>query len=273
MELFCSQGATARALGAAAVAGSQGWQWRHPSTLEDHYSELPWRLRRCLHVYGTAFKAGVLDQGRPSEDSSAGTRGEWAALALRFPEDAGQAADAAQAEAMELDSPVLPRAARNNHEALLRRSLLRRLRAKQAGRATAAQVAAAAAVAVAHGALQAALHAQRLVGAAYRDLAAARAKAARRAAERAEGCEARMQDLKRKGCWASLHTRLRLHLVLMKAVVARVKRGASRIGVSHGLVSGLPHEDPYRKAWEEELHAEGEALEHLRTGISWPYPP
>ena len=132
LELFCSQGATARALGAAAVAGSQGWQWHHPSTLEDHYSELPWRLRRCLHVYGTAFKAGVLDQGRPSEDSSAGTRGEWAALALRFPEDAGQAADAAQAEAMELDSPVLPRVARNNHEALLRRSLLRRLRAKQA---------------------------------------------------------------------------------------------------------------------------------------------
>ena len=269
LELFCSQGATARALGAAAVAGSQGWQWRHPSTLEDHYSELPWRLRRCLHVYGTAFKAGVLDQGRPAADSSACSMGEWAALALRFPEDAGQAADAAQAEAMELDSPVLPRAARNNHEELLRRSLLRRLRAKQAGRATAAQVAAAAA-AVACGALQAALRAQRLVGAAYRDLAAARAKAARRAAECAEGCE-EDADLERRGCWATLHTRLKLHLVLMKAVVARVKRGASRIGVSHGFVSGLPHKDQYRKVWEEELHAEGEVLEHLRHGISWPF--
>ena len=89
---------------------------------------------------------------------------------------------------------------------------------------------------------------QRLGGAAFRDRAAAAAKQARRAAEVAESFE-EDADVERKGCWASLlHTRLRLHLVLMKAVVARVKRGASRIGVSHGLKSGLPHQDQHRKA-------------------------
>ena len=108
LELFCSQDAAARDLGARAVAGGQGWQWVHPSAL-DGAGALPWRLRRCMHVYGTAFKAGVLDQGRPEADTSAGDQGDWAALAARFPAGGELEADMALAHDLASETPAFTR--------------------------------------------------------------------------------------------------------------------------------------------------------------------
>ena len=277
LELFCSQHLDARDLGARAVQASsescaglrRGWRWVHPSELDGVGDALPWRLRRCLHAYGTAFKACVRDQGRPEEDSSADGRGEWAALAARFPAGDGLEVDSARARELASETPALPRDHCKSHESLLRRSCLLRMRARRAGRITAAQAARTAA-AVAQEALRAALRGQRIVGSTWRDHAAAEAKRVRRAAEHAESCEEEA-DVRRTVSWANLDTLLRRQKALMTAVRARVRRGHSRIGVTEGFQSGLPHKAPHLQVWEDEVRAEGAPLEHLQAGIRWPF--
>ena len=148
---------------------------------------------------------------------------------------------------------------------MLWRSLLLRTRARRAGRIAAAQAALTSAK-VAWLALRAALRGQRLVGAAYRDRKAAEAKRARRAAEHAGGCEEEA-DAQRTFLWAALKKHLLRQNVLMSAVLARVRRGHSRIGVTEGFQSGLPHKEPHLQVWEEEAKAKGTPLEHLQEGI------
>ena len=266
LRLFGTQATAARALGDAAVA-SGAWQWLRPALLEE--LECSWALRRCLQVYGTAFRGGVVDQGRPSEDSSAAETDAWAPLLAAFP--AGDPREGV-AELAAWDSELLgaPRPRLNNHERLLRRSAVRRVRARRAGPVSGAQAAALAAQ-VAEAAGRAAVAAQGAVAATYA-ASAERAAAAKRkrAALHHEGAEEETAP-QRADWWSQTQADLVDLSSLVQSVRARVAAGRSRTGVSDSFRCGLPHKEPHRTAWLEEVRAQGRAKQHIVQGISWPF--
>ena len=190
LELFCSQGAAARALGASGGGRRAGLAVAStPARSTDRYGE-PCRggcAAACTFMAPRSRRACSTRGAPPRTPAPArwASGRRWRHCASprtrRLAADAGAGGGhGARTRRSCRGRPF------NNHEALLRRSLLLRTRARRAGRITAAQAALTAAK-MARLALRAALRGQRLVGAAYRDRAAAEAKRARRAAEHAGG--------------------------------------------------------------------------------------